>query len=163
VWRQGHRDRPTCLAGRGGTGGRAHHLVAGDDPVDVAEQVRKAAPAEGVDRVADLAFGPNIERYLVVVRYGGMIASYATGAESTPSVPYWPMGFKNLTMHFLSNDDFPESANATAARELTEAVRAGDLRYPIAGASRWSRSRTRTNSRPVRAQMVASSSIFRSL
>ncbi|MFI6072149.1 hypothetical protein ACIA5C_11220 [Actinoplanes sp. NPDC051343] len=60
-----------------------------------------------------------------------VIATYATG-NGTPRVPYWPYAFKNLTVRFLSNDDFPEAANQDAARDLTEALVAGDLRYPIA-------------------------------
>lgn len=35
-------------------------------------------------------------------------------------------------VRFLSNDDFPESANRDASAALTDALRAGDLRYPIA-------------------------------
>ncbi|WP_329392147.1 zinc-binding dehydrogenase [Streptomyces sp. NBC_01716] len=37
-----------------------------------------------------------------------------------------------MAVHFLSNDDFPECANESAAADLTAAVTAGDLRYPIA-------------------------------
>jgi NADPH2:quinone reductase len=59
-----------------------------------------------------------------------VIATYATGAAE-PRIPYWPLGFKNITIRFLSNDDFPESANEAAATELTTALVAGDLRYPI--------------------------------
>jgi NADPH2:quinone reductase len=39
---------------------------------------------------------------------------------------------KNLTVEFLSNDDFPEPANEAATADLTAALVAGDLRYPIA-------------------------------
>jgi hypothetical protein len=35
-------------------------------------------------------------------------------------------------VRFLSNDDFPESANRDASVALTDALQAGDLRYPIA-------------------------------
>lgn len=107
----------------------AHHAVdvsAGE----VARRITLLAP-QGVDRIAELAFGANISTDLEILRYGGTIATYATD-NAEPAVPYWPLGFKNVTVRFLSNDDFPEAANREAAAELTAALLDGDLRYPIA-------------------------------
>ncbi|MEV4622319.1 hypothetical protein AB0J74_26845 [Asanoa sp. NPDC049573] len=67
-----------------------------------------------------------------ILGYGGVIATYATGSAE-PTVPYWDLAFKNITVQFLSNDDFPEAANQAAAHDLTAALVAGDLVYPIAG------------------------------
>jgi NADPH2:quinone reductase len=52
--------------------------------------------------------------------------------ETEPAVPYRPLAFKNVTVRFLGNDDFSEDANRLAAADLTAALIAGDLRYPIA-------------------------------
>ncbi|GAA1864145.1 NADPH:quinone reductase [Asanoa iriomotensis] len=98
---------------------------------DVAERILDAAGGEPVDRVAELAFDANMATNLEILGYGGVIATYAT-QDSDPTVPYWSLAFKNITVHFLSNDDFPESANEAAAGDLTAALVAGDLRYPIA-------------------------------
>jgi NADPH:quinone reductase len=107
----------------------AHHAVdtAGGD---VAARILEHTGGEPLDRVAELAFDANLATNLEILRYGGVIATYATGAAE-PAIPYWPLGFKNITIRFLSNDDFPESANEAAATELTAALVAGDLRYPI--------------------------------
>jgi NADPH2:quinone reductase len=59
-----------------------------------------------------------------------VIATYAS-RDSKPAVPFWELGFKNVTVRFLSNDDFPEAANQAAAIELTAALEARALRYPI--------------------------------
>ncbi|RVX40989.1 NADPH2:quinone reductase [Nonomuraea polychroma] len=107
----------------------AHHVVDASTG-DVVEQILKIAP-EGVDRVAEVAFDTGIATDADILRYGGTVATYATGATD-PAVPYWPIAFKNITVRFLSNDDFPEPANEAAAADLTAAVAAGDLRYPIA-------------------------------
>lgn len=110
----------------------AHHVVdvAGRTPAEVAQQILAVAP-DGVDRVAEVAFDTGIATDLEILKYHGVVATYASGADE-PSVPYWPLGFKNITVRFLSNDDFPEDANQAAATELTAALAAGDLRYPIA-------------------------------
>ncbi|MFC6021148.1 NADPH:quinone reductase [Plantactinospora solaniradicis] len=97
---------------------------------DLAARILEQTGGELIDRVAELAFDANLATNLEILRYGGVIATYATGAAE-PRIPYWPLGFKNITVRFLSNDDFPESANEAAATELTAALVAGDLRYPI--------------------------------
>ncbi|MEV4716909.1 NADPH:quinone reductase [Micromonospora noduli] len=108
----------------------AHHALdtAGGD---MATRILDYTGGEPIDRVAELAFDANMATNLEVLRNGGVIATYATGAAE-PTVPYWSLGFKNITVRFLSNDDFPEAANEAAAGELTSALVAGDLRYPIA-------------------------------
>jgi NADPH2:quinone reductase len=106
----------------------AHHVVTLGS--DTAERIRAIAP-DGVDRVAELDLAGNIELDLAVLRIGGTIATYAT-SDPDAAVPYWPIAFQNITIQFLSNDDFPERANEDAARDLTAALAAGDLRYPIA-------------------------------
>ncbi|MEU7926619.1 zinc-binding dehydrogenase [Micromonospora sp. NPDC049801] len=108
----------------------AHHAVdtAGGD---VAARILDRTGGEPVDRVAELAFDANLATNLEILRVGGVIATYATVAAE-PAIPYWPLGFQNITVRFLSNDDFPESANEAAATDLTAALVAGDLRYPIA-------------------------------
>lgn len=107
----------------------AHHVV-GLYEGDVVEQIKEIAP-EGVDRIAETDLAGNIEADLEVLKYNGAIATYATGDANAP-LPYWTLATKNIAVHFLSNDDFPESANESAAADLTAAVAAGDLRYPIA-------------------------------
>ncbi|WP_433259101.1 NADPH:quinone reductase [Streptosporangium sp. CA-135522] len=108
----------------------AHHAIDVSEG-EVVGRILDIAPG-GVDRVAELAFGANIAVDLEILRYGGTIATYATD-DANPAVPYWPLGFKNITVRFLSNDDFPEEANRAAAAELTAALLQDDLRYPIAG------------------------------
>ena len=107
----------------------AHHAVDAERQ-DVAEQVLIVAP-DGVDRVAEVAFDQNVNLDERMLRIGGVIATYATGSP-TPTVPYWPLGRKNITVRFLGDDDFPEAANQQAAKDLTAAMRTGELRYPIA-------------------------------
>jgi NADPH2:quinone reductase len=97
----------------------------------VAARILEQTGGESIDRVAELAFDANLATDLEILRYGGVIATYATGAAE-PAVPYWELATKNITVRFLSNDDFPEPANEAAATDLTAALVAGDLRYPIA-------------------------------
>jgi NADPH2:quinone reductase len=106
----------------------AHHAFV--DGPDLKDQIIEAIGAEAVDVVADLAFDRNVDLAAELLRYNGSINTYATG-ETSPQVPFWQLGFKNVTVRFLSNDDFTDEANDQAARDLTAALVAGDLRYDI--------------------------------
>ncbi|MEV6411522.1 NADPH:quinone reductase [Kribbella sp. NPDC051718] len=113
----------------------ADHTLAADHTLDadsgLVAQVNELVGPDGVDLVAEVAFDTGLSVDVELLRYGGTITTYAT-RETQPTVPYWELAFKNLTLRFLSNDDFPEEANRTAAADLTAAVQSGDLRYPIA-------------------------------
>ncbi|MGW1996537.1 zinc-binding dehydrogenase [Embleya sp. NPDC001921] len=105
----------------------AHHavdLTSGQ----VARRIRELAP-DGVHRVADCAFTDNLATWLETLAYGGTIATYANGRSPAP-VPFQLLAVKNVTVHFLGNDDFPDHANHAAAVELTAALCAGDLCFP---------------------------------
>lgn len=111
----------------------SEHAVRIPDEVEcdqAAQQIRAIAP-EGVDPVAEIDLAGNAGLDLEVLRVGGTIATYAT-SDPDASLPYWPLAFQNITIQFLSNDDFPDQANRDAARDLTAALAAGDLRYSIA-------------------------------
>src|ERR1700754_3673637 len=107
----------------------AHHVVMlGDE--DPAPQIRAIAP-NGVDRVAEIDLAGNAALDVEVLKVGGTIATYAT-SNPDAALSYWRLAFQNITIQFLSNDDFPEQANEDAERSLTSALAAGDLRFPIA-------------------------------
>ena len=58
------------------------------------------------------------------MRNGGSIATYATDAPR-PELPFWPLVFANITVHFLGSDDFPNEAKSRAARDLSDALADG--------------------------------------
>jgi NADPH2:quinone reductase len=106
----------------------AHHVVVLG--ADAGRRIRAIAQ-DGVDRIAEIDLAGHAGLDVDVLDVGGSIATYATSRPGA-SLPYWLLAFKNITIQFLSNDDFPEQANEDAARDLTAALAAGDLHYPIA-------------------------------
>ncbi len=111
-------QRDAAAAQRAG----AHHIVTTGlmSVDDIVERMLVLAP-DGIDHIVEVAFHPNImldERLLTV---GGSIATYASGAP-TPTIPFWPLVFKNVSIFFLGSDDFPQPAKAAAARALNEAL-----------------------------------------
>lgn len=127
-------EADAALAKRAG----AHEVVRmdGGAAFDGAAALRRLVP-EGVDHIVEVAFGANIDVDTELLALDGSIAAYATG-HSTPSIPFWPLVFKNIRVHFLGSDDFPVAAKAEAAAAMNELLAAGwpgftvDSVYPLA-------------------------------
>jgi NADPH2:quinone reductase len=100
----------------------AHQVVVtgGLSADEVVERIFAHAP-DGVDHIVEVAFHPNIAVDERVLKQGGSIATYATG-DPTPTIPFWPLVFKNVRLFFLGSDDFPAAAKAAAARALNETL-----------------------------------------
>lgn len=103
----------------------AHQVIRTDtlSSDDTFDAIRELAP-QGVDHVVEVAFHANIELDEALLAQGGSIAAYATG-DPAPSIPFWPLVFKNVTLFFLGSDDFPAAAKAAAARGLNAALEDG--------------------------------------
>jgi NADPH2:quinone reductase len=95
----------------------------GRSPAQIVQAIRELAP-QGIDHIVEVAFHANIKIDEAVLEQGGSIASYATG-DANPTIPFWPLVFKNVALYFLGSDDFPEPAKADAARDLNAALMAG--------------------------------------
>lgn len=100
-----------------------------DDPALV-DQIRRAAPA-GVHRIAEVDFAAHIDVDAAVIATGGVIGAYYSSADR-PSMPYWTLGFADVSLRLLGSDDFPAAVKAQAAQELTAALLEGRLRTTLA-------------------------------
>ncbi|HEY4278983.1 MAG TPA: zinc-binding dehydrogenase [Conexibacter sp.] len=124
--------------------GADHVVVIGGEPSQplAAERFDRIAgvglaiyAGPDVDRIAevDLASyaGPDVE----LLKAAGTLALYGRDV-ATGSLLGSPFPSKQIAVRIVSNDDLPEradaEADADAARDLTAALAAGDLRFPIA-------------------------------
>jgi NADPH2:quinone reductase len=103
----------------------AHEVLRTDgrSTPEIVDAVRALAPA-GLDHVVEVAFDVNVELDTEVLAVGGSIAAYAT-ANPRPAIPFWPLLFKNIRVHFLGSDDFAAEDRCAAARDVNAMLRAG--------------------------------------
>ncbi|MEZ5351783.1 MAG: NADPH:quinone reductase [Bryobacteraceae bacterium] len=126
-------ERDELLARRAG----AHQVIRTDgiSPNQIVDRIRVHAP-EGVDHVVEVAFSSNIAIDAELLGLGGSIATYSTGAPE-PTIPFWPLVFKNVRLFFLGSDDFPAAAKSAAASGLNEMLEGGwpgfeiEARFPL--------------------------------
>jgi NADPH2:quinone reductase len=105
----------------------AHHVVQSGE--GIAERVAAIAP-DGVDHIVEVAFAANIASDEQMLKLGGSIATYATNAPQ-PTIPFWPLVFKNVRVFFLGSDDFPLEAKRAASEDLNRAVDQGWVGLPV--------------------------------
>lgn len=96
------------------------------------EAVRDTAPDGTVDRVVDVDFGGNLPHTLEYIRVGGVIASYASGQEPEPKLPFFRMMYMDLTIRAVIVYAMPESAKEEAIDDITDLLEQGLLAHRIA-------------------------------
>jgi NADPH2:quinone reductase len=116
----------------------ARALEAGADAVinrrseDVVARVRELAGGEApLDRVIEVAFGANLADDIALLKAGGVIATYASDAVPEPSLPFWPMLAKDLTVRFVLVYAMSAQAHEEAAAWISEALATGNLRHQV--------------------------------
>jgi NADPH:quinone reductase len=116
----------------------AHDVVRTDGRTasEVVTELSALAPT-GVDHIVEVAFDANVGVDVELLKVGGSLSTYAS-AHSEPSIPFWPLVFKNVRVFFLGSDDFPLSAKVDAAHAVNAMFEAGwpgleiGERYPLA-------------------------------
>jgi NADPH2:quinone reductase len=92
---------------------------------DAAEQIRAAAP-EGIDRIVELALGPNLELDLAVAARHAVISTYAAD-QASAEIPIRPLMGPNLVLRFVMVYTIPRAALRAAVDGVSQAIAAGAL------------------------------------
>jgi NADPH2:quinone reductase len=92
---------------------------------DAAEQIRAAAP-EGIDRIVELALGPNLALDLAVAARHAVISTYAAD-QATAEIPIRPLMGPNLLLRFVMVYTIPRAALRAAVDGVSQALAAGAL------------------------------------
>ena len=118
-------DRESCLSAG------AHHVVnhRSDDVVAEIMAVTDGAP---VDRIVDVEFGGNLPTSVEVLRIGGTIATYASTNVPEPTLPFFQMMYKDITIRCVIVYAMPESAKDHAIADIDAALSANALQHRIA-------------------------------
>ncbi len=98
---------------------------------DTVARVREATRGAGVHRVIEVDLGENLERDLEVLRPNGVIASYSSTSDPRPRLPYYPLAFKDVRIHFVQGYLLPPVARRAALRDLSLWLAAGQLEVRI--------------------------------
>jgi NADPH2:quinone reductase len=99
---------------------------------DVAAAVLKATGAAGVDHVIEVAFGANQAATLAVLKTHGIVATYASDADPTPTLAFYAFMRKNAVLRWVYMYEIPDAAFAQARDDITAWLAAGPAQHPVA-------------------------------
>lgn len=86
----------------------------------------------GVDRIVDVEFGMNLGVTLAVLRPGGVVATYSSSRKPEPTLPFYPLMFRDVTVHFVLVYAMPETAKRAAIDDIAAALAADGLTHRVA-------------------------------
>lgn len=98
---------------------------------DVAGSVMDLTDGKGVDLIVDVDFGANQPTSLELIKPGGTIASYASAADITPTLAFYPFMFKNVTLRMLIVYLLPKAARLAGQAQLGRWLEAGELKHAV--------------------------------
>lgn len=97
----------------------------------VAEQVLEMTGEAGVDRIVEVEFGGNLAVSLAVLKVGGVINAYASEADREPSLPFYELLYKSISLNPVLVFQVPPEAKQRAIETITEGLVAGSLSHQV--------------------------------
>lgn len=95
----------------------------------IIDKIREVASGD-IQHIIEVAFDANIGIDKEIISMGGSIAAYAT-VNPEPTLPFWPLLFKNVRLYLIGSDDLPKEAQVAAANEINQALENGWRGYEI--------------------------------
>jgi NADPH2:quinone reductase len=99
---------------------------------DVAARVMEITGGRGVERIVEVDFGANIAVTEQIIAERGTIAAYASAADMTPAIPFYPLMFKNTRLWMLIVYMLDPAMRRRGEAQLTEWLEAGALSHAVA-------------------------------
>lgn len=99
---------------------------------DCAAAILDATNGKPLDRIVDVEFGANLGMTLDVLRVGGTIATYSSTQVAEPTIPFFKMMYKDVTVRFVIVYAMPEAAKQAAIAAINTALADDRLQHRIA-------------------------------
>ena len=109
----------------------AHHVVNHRND-NFAEAVLACNDGQLIDRVVDVEFGANLPVSVEVLKVGGVIATYSSTQVTEPTLPFFDMMYKDITIRMIIVYAMPETAKEHAIAEIDAALTGDKLDHRIA-------------------------------
>jgi len=91
---------------------------------EVAERVMELTSSQGADRIVEVELGGNLETCIAAVKPNGVVAAYASDAVKEPTLPFYQILYKNVTIRaelvFLMPDEAKRAAVDDIGRWLSD-------------------------------------------
>lgn len=108
------------------------HAVIDYRKEDLAARVKEITSGAGIDRVVDVEFGANVQRYAKALKNSAIVASYASTQLPEPALPFYDLMRLNLTLRLVFVYTMPDAAKRRAIADIARWTAKGRPRFAIA-------------------------------
>ncbi len=98
---------------------------------DAAAQILDANAGQPINRIIDVEFGQNAETNAAVIAENGRINTYGSARNMAPSLPFYPLMFKAVTVELILVYLLQPDQRRAAAEKLHSALTQGGLTCPV--------------------------------
>lgn len=96
---------------------------------NVVERITELTGGRGVDRVVEVAFAANLPVSQSVLKDNGVISTYGSDADTRPTLPFFELLQKGITVHFVQVYRLPQDARQQAISDIGTCLDSGVLRH----------------------------------
>ncbi len=111
--------------------GPADHVINYREE-DVAARVMEITGGRGVERIVEVDFGANLAVTETIIAERGAIVAYASAANMAPTLPFYPLMFRNTRLWMLIVYLLEPGMRRRGEAQLTKWLEAGALSHAVA-------------------------------
>lgn len=108
------------------------HAVFDYTNTSLADEILAANDSNPVDQIVEVEFGKNIETDTKVIAEGGTIVAYGSAEDMTPTLPFYPLMFKAITIETVLVYLLSDAQRARTISDLTGLLQDSALDLRIA-------------------------------
>lgn len=97
----------------------------------LADEVLECTNGEPVDRIVEVEFGKNAETNARIISERGTIAAFGSALDMTPTLPFYPLMFKSVTIDLLLVYLLSPEQRERAIKNLTALLRRDALDFRV--------------------------------
>ncbi|MGH1463721.1 MAG: NADPH:quinone reductase [Cognatishimia sp.] len=97
---------------------------------DLQARILESAP-DGLDHVADVDLAAHVDMYPAILKMNGTVGSYATASNLTPTIPFYPLAFRNIRIQPVFVYSMSDEAKAAAVADINDMLAKGQLKPRI--------------------------------
>lgn len=98
---------------------------------NVIERISGLTDGRGVDRIVEVAFAANLPVSKSVLKNNGVISTYGSDADTRPTLPFFELLQKGVTVYFVQVYRLPQNARQEAISDIGTCLESGVLRHFI--------------------------------
>ena len=94
---------------------------------DLEVRLSEEAGSNGVDHVAEVDMAAHVGLYPKILKFNATVGAYASASDMTPSIPFYPLAFRNICLQPVFVYSMSDTAKADAIRDINTLLVKGAL------------------------------------